>query len=69
MQRTKLSNVSLHTMAKFAHDTVVPFSESKQNKKEQVTDMFNRIALRYDFLTVFLAWALIKAGAKKRFCN
>jgi demethylmenaquinone methyltransferase/2-methoxy-6-polyprenyl-1,4-benzoquinol methylase len=65
MQRTKLSNVSLHTMAKFAHDTVVPFSESKQNKKEQVTDMFNRIALRYDFFNRFLSLGIDKSWRKK----
>jgi demethylmenaquinone methyltransferase/2-methoxy-6-polyprenyl-1,4-benzoquinol methylase len=41
-------------MAKFAHDEVVPFKGSEQDKKEQVANMFNSIAFRYDFLNRFL---------------
>ena len=42
-------------MTKFEHDTVVPFSESAQSKKEQVAKMFNNIAYKYDFLNRFLS--------------
>jgi demethylmenaquinone methyltransferase/2-methoxy-6-polyprenyl-1,4-benzoquinol methylase len=41
-------------MAKFAHDEVVPDSNSGQQKKEQVAEMFNSIASRYDFMNRFL---------------
>lgn len=41
-------------MAKFAHDEVVPYHQSEQGKKEQVAEMFNSIAFRYDFLNRFL---------------
>ena len=42
-------------MAKFAHDEIVPFKESDLAKKDQVADMFNNIAYRYDFLNRFLS--------------
>jgi demethylmenaquinone methyltransferase / 2-methoxy-6-polyprenyl-1,4-benzoquinol methylase len=42
-------------MAKFEHDTVVPVEGSALSKKEQVADMFNNIAFRYDFLNRFLS--------------
>ena len=42
-------------MAKFAHDEVVPYQNSQLNKKEQVADMFNSIAYRYDFMNRFLS--------------
>lgn len=41
-------------MAKFAHDEVMPYHDSGLNKKEQVADMFNSIAYRYDFMNRFL---------------
>lgn len=41
-------------MAKFAHDEVVPYQQSEKGKKEQVAEMFNSIAFRYDFLNRFL---------------
>jgi demethylmenaquinone methyltransferase/2-methoxy-6-polyprenyl-1,4-benzoquinol methylase len=41
-------------MSKFAHDAVVPDSESGLEKKEQVARMFDSIAFRYDFLNRFL---------------
>lgn len=37
------------------HDTIVPFAESGQGKKEQVAEMFDQIAFRYDFLNRFLS--------------
>ncbi|MFL9482247.1 bifunctional demethylmenaquinone methyltransferase/2-methoxy-6-polyprenyl-1,4-benzoquinol methylase UbiE [Chitinophagaceae bacterium LWZ2-11] len=42
-------------MVKFAHDDVVPDKQSALNKKEQVAEMFNSIAFRYDFLNRFLS--------------
>lgn len=42
-------------MAKFAHDTIVPDTESSLGKKQQVAEMFNDIAFRYDFMNRFLS--------------
>jgi demethylmenaquinone methyltransferase/2-methoxy-6-polyprenyl-1,4-benzoquinol methylase len=52
-------------MAKFAHDEIVPFKESELTKKDQVADMFNDIAYRYDFLNRFLS-AGIDVGWRKK---
>lgn len=37
------------------HDTIVPFKDSSQNKKQQVAKMFDSIAFRYDFINRFLS--------------
>ncbi len=37
------------------HDHIIPFKESSQGKKEQVADMFNSIAGRYDVMNRFLS--------------
>ena len=37
------------------HDSIVPFGDKQRSKKEQVADMFNQIAGRYDFLNRFLS--------------
>ena len=37
------------------HDSVVPFKDSTKSKKQQVAEMFNQIAFRYDFLNRFLS--------------
>jgi demethylmenaquinone methyltransferase/2-methoxy-6-polyprenyl-1,4-benzoquinol methylase len=42
-------------MNDFAHDTVVPNKDSDLSKKEQVAEMFNDIAGRYDFINRFLS--------------
>ena len=52
-------------MAKFAHDTIVPFKESNQSKKEQVATMFDKIAFRYDFLNRFLSVGIDISWRKK----
>ncbi len=42
-------------MKEFAHDKVVPDKNSGSGKKQQVAEMFNDIAFRYDFLNRFLS--------------
>jgi demethylmenaquinone methyltransferase / 2-methoxy-6-polyprenyl-1,4-benzoquinol methylase len=42
-------------MTDFAHDNVVPDKSSTSGKKQQVAEMFNDIAFRYDFLNRFLS--------------
>jgi demethylmenaquinone methyltransferase/2-methoxy-6-polyprenyl-1,4-benzoquinol methylase len=42
-------------MATYLHDKIVPFKDSNLGKKQQVANMFNRIAYRYDFLNRFLS--------------
>ncbi len=54
-----------HCMANFAHDSVVPYKDSELSKKEQVADMFDDIACRYDFLNRFLS-AGIDIGWRKK---
>jgi demethylmenaquinone methyltransferase/2-methoxy-6-polyprenyl-1,4-benzoquinol methylase len=41
-------------MSEFAHDKIKPFSESG-SKKEQVSEMFDNLAPRYDFMNRFLS--------------
>ena len=52
-------------MAKFAHDEIMPFRQSDLDKKEQVAQMFNSIAFRYDFLNRFLSVGIDKGWRKK----
>ena len=52
-------------MSKYAHDTIVPFKESGLSKKQQVADMFDRIAFRYDFLNRFLSAGIDVRWRKK----
>ncbi|HMR91009.1 MAG TPA: bifunctional demethylmenaquinone methyltransferase/2-methoxy-6-polyprenyl-1,4-benzoquinol methylase UbiE [Chitinophagaceae bacterium] len=42
-------------MAVLPHDTIIPYKDSDKGKKEQVAEMFDRIAGRYDLLNRFLS--------------
>lgn len=42
-------------MANHLHDKIVPFRDSELGKKQQVAEMFDQIAFRYDFLNRFLS--------------
>lgn len=57
--------LSSQTMAKYAHDEVVPLKESGLTKKAQVAEMFNSIASRYDFLNRFLSAGIDVQWRKK----
>ncbi|HEY4967308.1 MAG TPA: bifunctional demethylmenaquinone methyltransferase/2-methoxy-6-polyprenyl-1,4-benzoquinol methylase UbiE [Puia sp.] len=52
-------------MPEYQHDKIVPFKDSDIPKKEQVAEMFNRIAYRYDFLNHFLSAGIDKSWRKK----
>jgi len=52
-------------MTEYQHDKIVPFKESAISKKEQVAEMFNRIAFRYDFLNRFLSGGIDRNWRKK----
>ncbi|HET6254290.1 MAG TPA: bifunctional demethylmenaquinone methyltransferase/2-methoxy-6-polyprenyl-1,4-benzoquinol methylase UbiE [Puia sp.] len=42
-------------MTNYSHDKIVPFKGSGLGKKQQVAEMFDKIAFRYDFLNRFLS--------------
>ena len=52
-------------MEKFAHDSVVPQKDSSLSKKEQVAEMFDNIAFKYDFLNRFLSAGIDITWRKK----
>jgi demethylmenaquinone methyltransferase / 2-methoxy-6-polyprenyl-1,4-benzoquinol methylase len=52
-------------MHQYQHDSVVPFKDSSISKKEQVAEMFNKIAFRYDFLNRFLSGGIDRGWRKK----
>jgi demethylmenaquinone methyltransferase/2-methoxy-6-polyprenyl-1,4-benzoquinol methylase len=49
----------------YRHDKVVPYESSDRSKKEQVADMFDSIAPRYDFLNRFLSAGIDVRWRKK----
>ena len=49
----------------YEHDTVVPFENSTNSKKQQVSEMFDNIAPSYDFLNHFLSAGIDKGWRKK----
>ena len=52
-------------MAKYAHDTIVPYKDSDLSKKNQVAEMFDDIAHRYDFLNRILSAGIDVRWRKK----
>jgi len=60
-----MNRLILQSMTEYQHDKIVPFKESAISKKEQVAEMFNRIAFRYDFLNRFLSGGIDRNWRKK----
>ncbi len=52
-------------MTNFAHDSIVPDKLSDLSKKEQVAEMFDDIAFRYDFLNRTLSGGMDVLWRKK----
>jgi demethylmenaquinone methyltransferase/2-methoxy-6-polyprenyl-1,4-benzoquinol methylase len=52
-------------MTKYAHDEILPFDGSEQDKKHQVEHMFDDIAPKYDFLNRFLSLGIDVQWRKK----
>jgi demethylmenaquinone methyltransferase/2-methoxy-6-polyprenyl-1,4-benzoquinol methylase len=52
-------------MQGYQHDTIVPFKDSAVPKKQQVAEMFNKIAFRYDFLNRFLSGGIDRKWRRK----
>ena len=52
-------------MNHYPHDAIVPFKASDDAKKEQVREMFDKIAFKYDFLNRFLSMGIDRSWRKK----
>jgi demethylmenaquinone methyltransferase/2-methoxy-6-polyprenyl-1,4-benzoquinol methylase len=52
-------------MTNFEHDSIVPYKESELSKKNQVANMFDSIAHRYDFMNRFLSIGIDITWRKK----
>ena len=55
-------------MAQLPHDDIIPYQQSGKTKKEQVTEMFDRVAGKYDFMNRFLS-ARLDVGWRKKAIN
>jgi len=55
----------LRFMTEFSHDHIIPYKESGKSKKEQVAEMFDRIAPRYDLTNRVLSGRTDVAWRKK----
>jgi len=52
-------------MPQYDHDKVVPYKASEHTKKQQVAEMFDDIAPRYDFLNRFLSVGIDQGWRRK----
>lgn len=52
-------------MANYTHDSIVPFRNSDQPKKQQIAGMFDQIAFRYDLLNRLLSGGIDVYWRKK----
>jgi demethylmenaquinone methyltransferase / 2-methoxy-6-polyprenyl-1,4-benzoquinol methylase len=52
-------------LSKYQHNKVVPFQNSTDSKKQQVEEMFDAIAPRYDFLNRFMSMGIDITWRKK----
>jgi demethylmenaquinone methyltransferase/2-methoxy-6-polyprenyl-1,4-benzoquinol methylase len=60
---TTTRSLPLPPMAKFSHDNITPFEDG--SKKEQVSEMFNDIAERYDLMNRLLSVGIDRLWRKK----
>lgn len=52
-------------MTNLPHDHIKPYTESGKSKKQQVEDMFDRIAVRYDFINHLLSGGIDVSWRRK----
>lgn len=60
-----LSKNYLWLVNHYPHDAIVPFKASDEGKKEQVKEMFDKIAFKYDFLNRFLSVGIDRSWRRK----
>jgi demethylmenaquinone methyltransferase/2-methoxy-6-polyprenyl-1,4-benzoquinol methylase len=51
------------------HDNITPFSDPQKTKKQQVAEMFNRLACRYDIVNRVLSAGTDINGEKRPYFN